>query len=177
MAKKFATLFRKLPKEVRGRAMSRASADHIDVLAGEFVTKEALLIYEQGKLDGLRRMLIELVLEHGEIPPRASKLWLFRTKVHEVRVTKGTEITIDTRVAKKLKQACLLSGDGRVFRKLFRKVETFVLAGGAHQLIKLSKLPPRAPRNLRSLFARAIQVRELAPQLEVRKLEKKGERG
>jgi hypothetical protein len=122
----------------------------------------------------LRKSLIEEVLEEGSTPARATKTKALLGERYELRVSQPLEISVDTRVALRIRSACAASP--RLFTRLFRKVESFVLADGTQKLINAAKLPARAPRTLRSLFARAIQVRELPPALEIRaRKERRGE--
>ena len=122
------------------------------------------------ELSKIRERIVTLVLKEGQVPARAAKTLALRGEDYEIRVSRPVEITVDARRARILKLVCLRSGAGRIVRKLFRKVETFVLVDGADEIINQAKLPEHAPRNLRSLFARALRVRELAPQLEIREL-------
>jgi hypothetical protein len=132
---------------------------------------EMLLFVERDEknLARLRLALIKRVLKDGRTPSRAVKTLSLSGEKWEARVTRGLEVTVDTKLAELIKLALRAKGKNRLFRKLFRTVVTYVLAGGAEKFTNRQKLPEGAPRNLRSLFARAIQVRELAPQLEVRK--------
>ena len=140
----------------------------IDELAEEFLTAKAALEFRQERLDQLRDRIVARVLTEGQAPARAAKTLALRGENYEIRVSRPVEISVDGKAAARLKLACLRAGAGRIFGRLFRKVETFVPVDGADRV--LGKLPERAPRNLRSLFARALRVRELAPQLEIREL-------
>lgn len=131
-----------------------------------------IVAYDQKNLARLRTLLVRRVLREGKVPARSVKTVSLTGKRYEVRVSKPLEITVDTRLAELIKIALAAKGKGRLFRKLFRTIVTYVLAGGAEKFTNREKLPEGAPRNLRSLFARAIQVRELAPSLEIRKREK-----
>ena len=149
--------------------------DRIQVDAAAVMYLRALAAKEDAEaaVGRHRQALIELVQEHGQYPPRATKTLALSGNEYELRVTTPIEVTVDTRKALNVRFACMNSGaGGRLFRRLFKKIETFVLVQGADELINQPKLPERAPRNLRSLFARAVKIRELAPQLEVRKKEK-----
>jgi hypothetical protein len=118
----------------------------------------------------VRAELIELVAEHGSHPPRADKTMRLTGRLYELRVTSHMEVTVDTRLALLLRRRA-----PRLFRRLFCKVERFVLNPGAEKLLNARKLPPGAPHNLRSLFARALHLRDLPQQLEVRRREKEPE--
>ncbi|MBZ5702127.1 MAG: hypothetical protein LAN84_09790 [Acidobacteriia bacterium] len=132
-------------------------------------SKEAADAAEED-LSKVRERIITLVLKEGQVPARAAKTLALRGEEYELRVSRPVEVTVDARRVRILKLVCLRAGAGRITGKLFRKVETYVLADGADEIINQAKLPEHAPRNLRSLFARALRVRELAPQLEIREL-------
>lgn len=146
----------------------------VDVLAKEYLAQEAIAEAANKELSNLRHLLIDEVLIRGSVPARALKTKALAGEEYELRVTEPIEVTVDTQTALRIKRVCLGSGTGRLFAKLFRRVETFVLVGGAQKLLN-GKLPDRAPRNLRSLFARAVRIKDLSPQLEVRRLERKKE--
>lgn len=143
----------------------------LDSLAERYLELQRKADEAAKELATLRKSLVALVLEDGSTPPRATKTKALLGESYELRVSQPLEITVDSRIAKAIKIACIRAGSGRLFSRLFRKVESFILADGAQKLINSPKLPARAPRNLRALFARAIQVRELSPTLEVRKRE------
>ncbi|HLZ92953.1 MAG TPA: hypothetical protein VKQ28_14665 [Candidatus Acidoferrum sp.] len=140
----------------------------VDGLAKEYIEKAAACDMAEQELKALRDIIIARVQEEGSYPPRATKTKVLAGEEFDLRVTEPTEISVDSKTAERIKAACLRAGAGRLFPKLFRKVESFVLAGGAEKLLN-GNLPERAPRNLRSLFARAVRVKDLAPQLEVKK--------
>jgi len=147
----------------------------LDALALEYMLARNLLAGQQDRVDQLRDRLLELVERHGHVPARSTKTRALIGEQFEIRVSRPVEVTVDTQTAEHIKWACAAADVGRLFRRLFRRVETYVLVNGAEKLINGDRLPPRAPRNLRSLFARALRVRELAPQLEVRKRDTKSE--
>jgi len=140
----------------------------IDFLAKEYEHAKLVAYLDQQNLDELRERIVKLVLKEGQAPARAAKTLALRGEEYELRVSRPVEISVDGKAALRLKLACARAGAGRIFGRLFRKVETFVPVDGADRLME--KVPARAPRNLRSLFARALRVRELAPQLEIREL-------
>jgi len=142
--------------------MGNSEERNVDVLAEKYFQLAAKAEQANEELGRFRLQLIELVKRDGAVPPRATK-----------RVSQPLEVSVDTGVAERIGTKLRLHGCGELFQKLFRTVETYVLADGAEKLIGRKLLPKRAPRNLRALFARAVRVRELTPQLEVRKREKK----
>jgi hypothetical protein len=140
----------------------------LDELAESYLNQKVVLESEQATLDRLRDQLIAAVERDGHTPARAVKSKALLGDEYELRVAYPAEVTVDTRVAIFIRGACRWTCTPKLFKRLFKSVETFTLADGAQNLINSKKLPKHAPRNLRSLFARAIRVRELAPQLEVR---------
>ena len=155
--------------------MANRKASAIDRLAKQYEELAQKAEAAEGDLGALRRRLIKEVLAWGYVPARATKTKALAGEEYELRVSLPLEVTVDTRTARRIEAACkAVSTNWRsVFNRLFRRVETYVLADGAQKLIDSQRLPVRAPRNLRSFFARAVRVRELAPQLEVRRREKK----
>lgn len=144
----------------------------IDQVAALYLEAQAAVEAANREASARRARLIELTREYGSTAPRAWKTRRLCGSDYEIRVSEAQEITVDMRAAMRVKHACIRSGTGRLFRRLFRKVETFILAPGAERLLDQARLPEDAPRNLRALFARAVRVRELAPHVEVGKREK-----
>jgi hypothetical protein len=140
----------------------------VDSLAEDYNKRVAALAVAEDEVKDLRKVIIARVKEEGSYPPRATKTRVLAGDEFELRVTEPTEISVDSKTAERIKAACLRAGVGRLFPKLFRRVETYTLAGGAEKLLN-GKLPERAPRNLRGLFARAVRVKDLSPQVEVKK--------
>jgi len=127
----------------------------------------------EAELASLRRAIIARVLYEGSTPPRAVKTKALLGEEFELRVSQPVEVSVDTRMALRIRAACAKSGAAKLFARLFRKTESYILAAGAQKLIN-GTLPAKAPRGLRGLFARAIHVRNLPASLEVR--ERKNER-
>jgi len=144
----------------------------IDGLAEEYMQLVVQAELANDKVSKLRQLLIERVLIDGAHPPRATKTKALAGEIYELRVSQPTEVSVDTGIALRIWRACERAGMPDLFGRLFRKVETFVLAGGAEKILR-EKLPEGAPRNLRTLYARAVTVKDLSPSLEVRRREKK----
>jgi len=139
----------------------------LDALAQLYISRKGICAAAQIDLDEIRERLLAAVEKDGHTPARAIKSKALLGDEFELRVSYPAEVTVDTAAAERLVAACARAGAGRLWKKLFRRVSTFTLAGGAQKTIN-AKLPLSAPRNLRALFARAVSVRELAPQIEVR---------
>jgi hypothetical protein len=144
-----------------------AKRPDVDALAREFLSQKLVVEREQEVLDRIRGRLTALVLAEGQAPPRASKTIALVGEAYEARVSRPVEVTVDRAAALRIRDACRRAGCQRLFGKLFRRVEMFVLAGRSEALLD-KRLPARAPRGLRAMFARAVRVRELPPQIEVR---------
>lgn len=143
--------------------------EQIDAICKSYLNARANLKIAQENADGLHDVLLAAVEREGHTPARAIKSKALAGDQYEIRVSYPAEVTVDTGAALRLRNACLNRGGGsRLFRRLLKTVETFVLADGAHGLINRKKLPAGAPSGLRSLFARALRVKELSPQVEVR---------
>src|SRR5260221_5310855 len=119
--------------------MASFGADGVDVLAKDYLAQEAIADAANKQLSQLRQELIREVLKHGSVPARAVKTLALAGEEYELRVTRPVEVSVDTKMALRIKAACLRAGLGRLFPKLFRRVETFVLAGGSDK--DLQKLP------------------------------------
>lgn len=145
----------------------------VEGLCEAYVKQEAAVEKERKELDELRKDLIDLVLRKGCVPARAAKTLALAGVLYEARVSRPVEITVDTQVANEMRILFRKSGTMRLLNKLFRRVETFVLADGADDFLAQRKLPAGVPKNIRTLFARALRIRALSPQLEVRKIERK----
>lgn len=123
----------------------------------------------QESLDARRKALAEqiipLVQEHGTFPRNATRTKsLAADDGTEIRVTVGQESVVRNDVALELRAELREAGLGRIFRKLFQRIEQFTVAANAHELAA-SKLTP----SLLRLFNRAIRNRALSPQVEVRR--------
>jgi hypothetical protein len=143
----------------------------VDSLAREYNDKLFASTFADEELAAIRKLIIARVKEEGSYPPRATKTRVLAGEEFELRVTEPTEVSVDSKVALRIREACARSGARNLFGKLFRRVETFVLAGDAQKTLNAA-LPASAPRGLRALFARAISVKDLSPSVEVKRRKK-----
>ena len=114
----------------------------------------------------LRSKLFEQVQEFGFTPPKADKSKRLEGSLYQLTVTRGVSTDIKDAAVEQIRQACPVT----LFDRLFRTVTKFKLAEGA-ALILASRLPADAPRNLRMLWARAVETKATAPRLRIEKLE------
>jgi len=156
--------------------------------------KKAALDAARAELQAVDDQIVPLVEAHGAYPPKAT-----RTKVlsagdgTELRVTIGQEIRVDGSLALRLRAYLREHGLGRIFRKFFRRVDSYVLAEGAHQYagnlglaasdlglevygVRDSRGRARARagiNEIRRLFAAAIEEKNQSPAIEVRRPDSK----
>lgn len=148
--------------------MTRLSPRTVDQLAERYLKLRGEAEAAELELGILRKSLIEEVLAEGATPARAIKTLALAGEKYELRVLQPTEVNVDGYRALQLKDACAKAGVPRLFRKLFRRLTSYVLVDGVHASIDESKLPRRSRARILALFGRAIRVRDLAPQLDVR---------
>ena len=150
------------------------SAKEIDELAAKYDAMKATLDTYKTDADQVREQLLTMVQKWGSCPPGATKSKRIEGDVWEVTASAGQTVEVKqsvvTRIFTILKDAGLHL---TFFNKLFKKEETYRLRPGAQELMA-SPLPKLAPRNLRQLFADAVQIKEKAPSLKVER-RKKGE--
>lgn len=116
--------------------------------------------------ESLREALQEQVKEFGFTPPRAEKSRRLTGTLYEFTVTTGLTTEIKDSEVERIRQAC----PGTLFDRLFKTVTKYKLADGA-TMVLASRLPADAPRNLRAMFARAVETKETSPRLRIEKLE------
>lgn len=114
----------------------------------------------------LRQILRDEVERFGSIPPRADKSKRLFGEQFQFTLTCGTSTEIRDAEVESIREVCPAS----IFRRLFHVVEKFKLAEGATMLLS-DRLPEGAPRNLRTLFHKAVVISETAPRLRIEKLE------
>ncbi len=146
---------------------TRPSASEIDDLAWNYQAQKAVADTAQEKLNLLRRELVDLVETFGAVPPRASKSKRLSGARYDVTASFPQRVDVDKHAAEKLHLACLSAGRPSLFKKLFRRETVYMLAKGARELVTQRSLPEGAPRNLRALFYRALEVEALSPGLDV----------
>ena len=139
--------------------MRRLSATDLDEL-GE---RLEMLAMEEEKI---RLLLREQINEFGSIPPRAEKSRRLETEEFRFTLSSSSRTEIRDADVERIREACPQS----VFEKLFVTVTKYKLAKSATMLLAAT-LPEDAPRNLRTLFARAVQIVEDSPRLKIERVE------
>lgn len=134
--------------------------------------KKAALEAARAELAAIDEQIVPLVANYGAYPPKAT-----RTKVlsaddgTELRVTTSQEIRVDGSLALRLRAYLReqIAGRGRIFRKLFRRVDSYVLAEGAHDFV--ARLPRSSGlcATITKLFNAAISEEDKSPAVEVRR--------
>jgi len=146
---------------------TRPSASEIDAKASNYQAQQAVTSTTAENLLQLRRELIDLVERFGAVPPRATKSKRLSGARYDVTASFPQRVDVDKHAAERLHLACLAAGRPSLFKKLFRRESVFMLAPGARELVTQARLPEGAPRNLRTLFYRALAVEAQSPALEV----------
>ena len=114
----------------------------------------------------LRSKLQEQVEEFGFTPPRAEKSKRLLGTAFEFTLSSSQSTEIRDAEVERIRAVC----PSRLFAQLFLAVTKYKLASGATALLA-GKLPEAAPRNLRLMFSRAVQVKEGSPRLRIEKVE------
>lgn len=117
------------------------------------------------EVEEIRGALKAQIDEHGFVPPRAEKSKRLEGDIYRATLSYGTTSTVIDTEVEKILEAC---GED-LGAKLFKAVTKYSVASSAHPLLA-GTLPEGAPRNLRQMFEKAVQISERAPSL---KLEKK----
>ena len=134
--------------------------------AEEFDAKAVRLEEIQAEAGALRSALREQVDAFGFTPPRSekSKRLLGAAFAFTLSTSQTTEIH-DAEV-ERLRSVC----PANIFRRLFCAVTKYKLVAGATALLA-DTLPDGAPRNLRLMFSRAVQVKGGSVRLRIEKIE------
>jgi hypothetical protein len=119
----------------------------------------------EAEKERLHDQLKEQILEFGSTPPRAEKSKRLQASVFKFTLSTSTTTKILDAEVERIRDACPLN----LFTKLFTAVTKYNLAKGA-TMILAGTLPEDAPRNLRMMFSRAVEVSEGSPRLRVERL-------
>jgi hypothetical protein len=139
--------------------MRRLSPAELDVAA---VRLEQIELEEAA----LRSQLVEQVQKFGFTPPRAEKSKRLLGAEFEFTLSTSQSTEVRDAEVERIRAVC----PSRIFSQLFLAVTKYKLASGATALLA-GKLPETAPRNLRVMFSRAVQVKEGSPRLRIEKVE------
>jgi hypothetical protein len=114
----------------------------------------------------IREQIKEQIENFGSIPPRAEKSK--RVEGEQFRFTLSSSSRTEIRDAdvERIKEAC----PKPLFSQLFIEVTKYKLAKTATMLLSAT-LPEDAPRNLRVMFQKAVQIVEDSPRLKIERVE------
>jgi hypothetical protein len=113
----------------------------------------------------LRAELREQVEEFGFTPPRAEKSKRLLGIFYRFTLTVGLTTEVKDAEVEKIAAVC----PDAPFKRLFKMVTRYKLADGATMALA-DPLSKGAPRNLRMMFSRAVETKEMAPRLRVEKI-------
>lgn len=116
--------------------------------------------------DQIRTQLREQVENFGSIPPKAEKSRRLDGSEFRFTVSSSSRTEIRDADVERIREAC----PAPLFSKLFLAVTKYKLAKSATMLLS-STLPEDAPRNLRVLFSKAVQIVEDSPRLKIERIE------
>jgi hypothetical protein len=113
----------------------------------------------------LRAKVTEQIQEFGFTPPRADKSKRLQAQAFQFTLSSSSTTEIRDAEVERIRDTC---PDG-LFAQLFVTVTKYKLTKSATTLLA-GTLPEGAPRNLRMMFSRAVQVVEGSPRLRIEKL-------
>jgi hypothetical protein len=113
----------------------------------------------------IREQIREQIENFGFTPPRAEKSRRLETEEFRFTLSSSSRTEIRDTDVERIKGACPAS----LFSQLFTTVTKYKLAKSATMLLS-GTLPEDAPRNLRILFARAVQIVEDSPRLKIERV-------
>jgi hypothetical protein len=138
--------------------MRRLSPDELDAIGTrlEAIAEEAEL---------LRLQVKEQIENFGSIPPRAEKSRRLETEQFQFTLSSSCRTEIKDAEVERIKELCPRS----IFDQMFCAVIKYKLASGVMKLLA-GTLPEEAPRNLRKLYAQAVETIEGPPRLIIKRL-------
>lgn len=139
--------------------MKRLTADELDAKALRLEEIEA-------EEERLRTELREQVEEFGFSPPRSEKSKRLLGEAFAFTLSTSSTTEIRDSEVERIREAC----EPSLFRSLFLVVTKYKLAASATALLA-GTLPECAPRNLRMMFSRAVQVKDGPARLKIDKME------
>lgn len=114
----------------------------------------------------IRTQVREQIENFGSIPPRAEKSRRLETEQFRFTLSSSSRTEVKDAEVERIKEACPQT----IFSQLFIAVTKYKLAKSATMLLAAT-LPEEAPRNLRAMFARAVQIVEDSPRLKIERIE------
>jgi hypothetical protein len=146
------------PEAYEAGSLKRMTAEELDETAARLEEIGA----EEEKL---RSALQEQVDSFGFTPPRAEKSKRLTGAEYQFTVSRGVTTEIKDSEVERIRQVC----PAELFERLFRTVIKFKLADSA-TFVLANPLPAHAPRNLRPMFSRAVEIKENGPRLRIERL-------
>jgi hypothetical protein len=137
------------------KRLSQSELDHIG-------TRLAKIEEEK---DHLHAQIKEQIAEFGSTPPRAEKSKRLTGFEFQFTLSTSTSTEIHDAEVERIRKQCPLT----LFSRMFVEVTKYKLATGATLLLS-GTLPEDAPRNLRQMFSRAVEVSEGSPRLRIERL-------
>jgi hypothetical protein len=113
----------------------------------------------------LRVQVKEQIEEFGSIPPRAEKSRRLEGEEFQFTLSTSSRTEVKDAEVERIREKCSKS----LFEKLFVQVVKYKLARTATFFLS-GTLPEDAPKNLRKMFAEAVQVVESEPSLRIKRL-------
>src|SRR5438270_12044599 len=105
------------------------------------------------QVDEIRAQLKASIDEHGFVPPRAEKSKRLEGDVYKATLSYGTTTTVIDTEVEKIMESC---GE-ELGAKLFKSITKYSVISSAYHFLA-GTLPEGAPRNLRQMFDKAVQV-------------------
>lgn len=149
--------------------------EEIDALAAMYVEAQAEVEKAQKGASVLRDQLMDMIQEHGFVPPRATKSKRIQGSQWKVTLSQGQSVEVDGTVAREIRRALKLIGRVRYFRKLFRPEMIYVLADGSQRALALmaeAEIPAPEHRQIISLYNQAVEIKAKSPTLDVEPVNK-----
>jgi len=138
--------------------MQRLPSSKLDALATRL--EEIAAEEEQ-----IRAQLKEQIENFGSVPPKAEKSKRLEGELFRFTLSASSRTEIRNAEVEAIRSAC----PAKLFERLFVPVIKYKLSTGAAILLA-SPLPEEAPRNLRVMFQKAVQITEESPRLKIERV-------
>ena len=138
------------------RRLSQSDLDNLGIRLEEIAAEQ----------ECIREQLREQIENFGSIPPKAEKSRRLEGDQFRFTLSSSSRTEIRDADVERIREACPDS----LFSKLFTAVTKYKLAKSATLLLSAT-LPEEAPRNLRVLFSKAVQIVEDSPRLKIERIE------
>lgn len=146
--------------------MGDISVEHLEALVSDLRTAKRIAAEYKATADKKEDYLIEIVEKYGHMPPRAERSRRMCLSNFTLTVSRSETVVIDYVRVSWLLDKLRASGCALLFKKLFREETKYSIAAGAREFVA-GKLPAKAPRNLKQLFAACISGKTGNPRLSI----------